>query len=237
MRDHPLMENSVTAAPLLVRKGITYTKLAVMQTGVGEERRGAVLHLGTGEGRRSRDNEQSRICEINIQKLLQMEVKNFLIKDKCVCVCVADRGELHRVAVVGQNATLLQEIPLFTSQEPVNNILLHQVEHLHNYSHILHTHRYMHTVMYSAYKNVFACVSRARLWWAALCLWLKSRLKAVLCITAVRCVPELEAWAVCGAQGKKPAGSQQQSEYYRNTTMKWKTSKNQRRRQTAALLG
>nr|XP_046236279.1 semaphorin-4F [Scatophagus argus]XP_046236280.1 semaphorin-4F [Scatophagus argus]XP_046236281.1 semaphorin-4F [Scatophagus argus] len=84
VRDHPLMENSVTAAPLLVRKGITYTKLAVTQTGSGEERRGAVFHLGT------------------------------------------DRGELHRVAVVGQNATLLQEIPLFTSQEPVNNILLYQ---------------------------------------------------------------------------------------------------------------
>ncbi|XP_029311310.1 semaphorin-4F [Cottoperca gobio] len=84
VRDHPLMENSVTAAPLLVRKGIRYTKLAVTQTGSGEERKGAVLHLGT------------------------------------------DRGELHRVAVVGQNATLLQEIALFTSQEPVNNILLHQ---------------------------------------------------------------------------------------------------------------
>uniref|UniRef100_A0A3Q3X936 Sema domain-containing protein n=1 Tax=Mola mola TaxID=94237 RepID=A0A3Q3X936_MOLML len=83
VRDHPLMENSVTAAPLLVRKGITYTKLAVTQTGVGEEWRGAVLHLGT-------------------------------------------RGELHQVAIVGQNATLLQEIPLFTSQEPVNNILLHK---------------------------------------------------------------------------------------------------------------
>lgn len=52
MRDHPLMENTVTAAPLLVRKGIAYTKLAVTQTGSGEERRGAVLHLGTGEGER-----------------------------------------------------------------------------------------------------------------------------------------------------------------------------------------
>lgn len=44
------MENSVTAAPLLVRKGIKYTKLAVTHTGVGDERRRAVLHLGTGEG-------------------------------------------------------------------------------------------------------------------------------------------------------------------------------------------
>lgn len=40
---------------------------------------------------------------------------------------VADRGELHQVAVVGQNSTLLHEIPLFTAQEPINNILLHQV--------------------------------------------------------------------------------------------------------------
>ncbi|MED6279840.1 hypothetical protein CHARACLAT_004827 [Characodon lateralis] len=84
VRDHPLMENSVTAAPLLVRKGIKYTKLAVTLMGEAEDRRGAVLHLGT------------------------------------------DRGELHQVAVAGQNATLLQEIPLFSSQEPVNNILLHQ---------------------------------------------------------------------------------------------------------------
>ncbi|XP_077962553.1 semaphorin-4F isoform X1 [Gasterosteus aculeatus] len=84
VRDHPLMDNSVTAAPLLVRKGIRYTKLAVTQTGSGDERRGAVLHLGT------------------------------------------DRGELHQVAVVGENATFLQELSLFTSQEPVNNILLHR---------------------------------------------------------------------------------------------------------------
>ncbi|XP_056156815.1 semaphorin-4F [Lampris incognitus] len=84
MRDHPLMENSVTSAPLLVRRGTTYTKLAVTLTGSGEGSGGAVLHLGT------------------------------------------DRGELHRVAVVGQNTTLLQEIPLFSAQEPVNNIVLHK---------------------------------------------------------------------------------------------------------------
>lgn len=35
------------------------------------------------------------------------------------------------MAVVDQNTTLLQEIPLFPSQEPINNILLHQVEHSH----------------------------------------------------------------------------------------------------------
>ncbi|KAM6949288.1 semaphorin-4F [Aplochiton taeniatus] len=84
VRDHPLMENSVTSAPLLVRRGTTYTKLAVTLTGGGGERKGALLHLGT------------------------------------------DRGELHRVAVVGQNTTLLQEVPLFSSQEPVNNIVLHK---------------------------------------------------------------------------------------------------------------
>uniref|UniRef100_A0A3P9MX61 Ssemaphorin 4F n=1 Tax=Poecilia reticulata TaxID=8081 RepID=A0A3P9MX61_POERE len=51
VRDHPLMENGVTAAPLLVRKGIKYTKLAVTLMGEAEDRRGAVLHLGTGEKR------------------------------------------------------------------------------------------------------------------------------------------------------------------------------------------
>ncbi|XP_053272688.1 semaphorin-4A [Pleuronectes platessa] len=75
------MENNVNAAPLLVRKGTRYTKLAV--TKIGAEPTGVVLHLGT------------------------------------------DRGELHQVEVVGQNTTLLQEIPLFASNEPVNNILLH----------------------------------------------------------------------------------------------------------------
>uniref|UniRef100_A0A674CAR5 Semaphorin-4F-like n=1 Tax=Salmo trutta TaxID=8032 RepID=A0A674CAR5_SALTR len=88
MRDHPLMENSVIAAPLLVRRGITYTKVAVTRTITGSDddqsNAATVLHLGT------------------------------------------DRGELHRVAVVGQNTTILQEIPLFTAQEPVNNILLHK---------------------------------------------------------------------------------------------------------------
>ncbi|XP_012676066.1 semaphorin-4F [Clupea harengus] len=86
-RDHPLMENSVVSAPLLVRRGITYTKLAVTLSSVNDDdkRTAVVLHLGT------------------------------------------DRGELHRVAVVGQNATLLQEIPLFSSPfEPINNILLYK---------------------------------------------------------------------------------------------------------------
>ncbi|KAJ8377315.1 hypothetical protein AAFF_G00261640 [Aldrovandia affinis] len=86
VRDHPLMENSVVAAPLLVRRGITYTRIAVTLTPAanGDQGSAAVLLLGT------------------------------------------DRGELHRVSVVGQNATLLQETPLFSAQEPVNNILLHQ---------------------------------------------------------------------------------------------------------------
>ncbi|XP_062850318.1 semaphorin-4F [Trichomycterus rosablanca] len=39
-----------------------------------------------------------------------------------------DRGELHRVAVVGQNTTLLEEIPLFPASEPVNNIILYKDE-------------------------------------------------------------------------------------------------------------
>ncbi|XP_036452121.1 semaphorin-4F isoform X2 [Colossoma macropomum] len=91
MRDHPLMENSVVSVPLLIRSGVTYTKLGVTLTTVsnGNIRRNAtVLHLGT------------------------------------------DRGELHRVAVVGQNATLLQELPLFHATEPINNILLHKDEAL-----------------------------------------------------------------------------------------------------------
>ncbi|KAL0969938.1 hypothetical protein UPYG_G00234810 [Umbra pygmaea] len=88
MRDHPLMENSVIAAPLLVRRGITYTKVAVTRTAMGLDENqsvaATVLHLGT------------------------------------------DRGELHRVAVVGQNTTLLHEMALFPTQEPVNNILLYK---------------------------------------------------------------------------------------------------------------
>ncbi|KAF5902475.1 semaphorin-4F-like isoform X1, partial [Clarias magur] len=91
VRDHPLMENSVVAAPLLVRSGITYTKLAVTLTPVsnGNSKLNAtVLHLGT------------------------------------------DHGELHRIAVVGPNATLLQELPLFPASEPINNILLYKDEAL-----------------------------------------------------------------------------------------------------------
>ncbi|CAL8384638.1 unnamed protein product [Arctogadus glacialis] len=45
-RDHPLMENSVTAALLLLRRGVTYTKLAVTLADAGP---GALLHLGIQE--------------------------------------------------------------------------------------------------------------------------------------------------------------------------------------------
>ncbi|XP_076843409.1 LOW QUALITY PROTEIN: semaphorin-4F [Brachyhypopomus gauderio] len=87
MRDHPLMENSVVSAPLLIRSGITYTKLAVTLATVSSGnsiQNATVLHLGT------------------------------------------DHGELHRVAIVGQNATLLEERPVFPASEPVNNILLYK---------------------------------------------------------------------------------------------------------------
>lgn len=61
------------------------------------------------------------------------------------------------MAVVGQNTTLLQEIPLFTAQEPVISILLHQVEHLHTYSHVLHKHTDVHGVISHAHKYAPLC--------------------------------------------------------------------------------
>ncbi|XP_077085699.1 semaphorin-4F isoform X1 [Siphateles boraxobius] len=90
-RDHPLMENSVVAAPLMIRNGITYTKLAVTlitPSSDTKQQTATVLHLGT------------------------------------------DHGELHKVAVVGPNATLIEEVTLFSFQEPVNNILLYKDEAL-----------------------------------------------------------------------------------------------------------
>lgn len=53
VRDHPLMENSVVAAPLMIRNGITYTKLAVNLTtapGGFKQQTATVLYLGTGTG-------------------------------------------------------------------------------------------------------------------------------------------------------------------------------------------
>lgn len=162
-----------------------------------------------------------------------MERKNFLIKDKRVYVCCrpwrappggSDGSECHLTS--GDSSFHLTgacQQYITTSGRAFAQL----------FTHILHTDSL--TLIYSVYINVFSCVSRARHWWAALCLWLKSRLKAVLCITAVKCAPEPEAWDVCGVI--KPAFSQQQSEYEWNITMKWKTSKNQKQRQTEALLG
>ncbi|KAI2662362.1 Semaphorin-4F [Labeo rohita] len=77
--------------PLMIRNGITYTKLAVtlpMASSDLKQHMTTILHLGT------------------------------------------DRGELHKVAVVGPNANLIEEVPLFSAQEPVNNILLYKDEAL-----------------------------------------------------------------------------------------------------------
>lgn len=109
------------------------------------------------------------------------------------------------MAVVDQNTTLLQEIPLFSSQEPINNILLHQVEHSLSHCYPKQT-GFFHAHMCLLH------VSRVALWWVAPCPWLKSRLKAAVFIPAVWSVPEPEVWAVCGAPKKKPAQKQQQSE-------------------------
>ncbi|XP_042171483.1 semaphorin-4F isoform X1 [Oncorhynchus tshawytscha] len=80
-KEHPLLTNTVDAAPLLVRRGTTYTRITATNISNSDA---ALLHLGT------------------------------------------DQGELHSVSIVGRTATLLQEIPLTTSVEPVNNILTHQ---------------------------------------------------------------------------------------------------------------
>ncbi|CDR00465.1 unnamed protein product, partial [Oncorhynchus mykiss] len=80
-KEHPLLTNTVDAAPLLVRRGTTYTRITATNISNSDA---ALLHLGT------------------------------------------DQGELHSVSIVGRTATLLQEIPLTTSAEPVNNILIHQ---------------------------------------------------------------------------------------------------------------
>lgn len=159
---------------------------------------------------------------------MQMEWTNFLIKDKCVYVCCrpwgappggSDGSECH-LASGDSSVHLTGACQQYITASGRAFAQL--------FTHVLHKHTDTLTLIYSVHINVFPCASRARLWWAALCLWLKSRLKAVLCITAVRCAPEPEAWAVCGAQVIKPAFSQQKSEYNRNITMKWKNSKNQK---------
>lgn len=74
VRDHPLMENSVTAAPLLVRKGISYTRLAVNQRGSSVDPRQVVLHLGTGEERRRRSDEWRGKKEMKDSFFIQCEL-------------------------------------------------------------------------------------------------------------------------------------------------------------------
>ncbi|XP_060775754.1 semaphorin-4F isoform X2 [Neoarius graeffei] len=137
MRDHPLMENSVVSAPLMVRSGVTYTKLAVTLTPVfnGNSKLSAtVLHLGT------------------------------------------DRGELHRIAVVGPNATLLQELPLFPASEPINNILLYKDEALVGSPHSLVKLR---TEGCSLYPTCEVC-ARAR---PLGCVWKKKEAACSLAVT------------------------------------------------------
>lgn len=57
------------------------------------------------------------------------------------------------MAVVGQNVTLLQETTLFTSQEPVNNILLHKVERTCTYTYYKHSRASFH---FSAILQLFS---------------------------------------------------------------------------------
>ncbi|XP_077598420.1 semaphorin-4F [Stigmatopora nigra] len=84
VKNHPLKEQCVNAAPILIRKGVTYTKVAASLIGRQGSPGEAMLFLGT------------------------------------------DFGELHVVAVIEENATLLREIALFDTTEAVNDILLHQ---------------------------------------------------------------------------------------------------------------
>lgn len=128
MRDHPLMENSVASAPLLVRSGVTYTKLAVTLTPVsnGNSKLNAtVLHLGTGE----KLNDEARKC---VTVCVCVPCNALCYITYIILLLCIDHGELHIIAVVGPNATLLQEVPLFPASEPINNILLYKVnKHKH----------------------------------------------------------------------------------------------------------
>lgn len=182
------MENSVSAAPLLVRKGTTYTKLAVTQA----ERKGAVLHLGTGKGRVRPD-----------------KMKSTRVSTKPPPICA------HRPRRAPSSGGSGPEHNLAAGDPSVPITGAHQQHIIAPGRASAHDYALIRTCLCRAH-TCWLRVSRVRLWWAATCMWPESPLKAAVFIPAVRCVPEPEVWVVNGTQRKKPARKQQQSECIRN---------------------
>ncbi|KAJ8247719.1 hypothetical protein GJAV_G00249510 [Gymnothorax javanicus] len=87
LRDHPLKERSVAAAPLLVRRGMAYTDIAVTLIAESSGKPTAILHLGTDTGELHRvlvDGSSATLLQV--LPLFQSPVSNMLLHQDAVIV-------------------------------------------------------------------------------------------------------------------------------------------------------
>lgn len=111
VKDHFLMDSVIRSSPLLLKRSVRYTQIAVHKI-QGMERAYDVLFIGTGSAGFPTETEHARTCV------------GFL---SICCFCLltlVDDGKLHKAINANDKMHIIEEMVLFPEPEPVQHIEL-----------------------------------------------------------------------------------------------------------------
>lgn len=112
VKDHFLMDSVIRSSPLLLKRSVRYTQIAVHKI-QGMERAYDVLFIGTG-------SEHARFTAGD-----QTRVRVGFINIDCFCLLtLVDDGKLHKAINANDKMHIIEEMVLFAEPEPVQHIEL-----------------------------------------------------------------------------------------------------------------
>ena len=119
VKDHFLMDSVIRSSPLLLKRSVRYTQIAVHKI-QGMERAYDVLFIGTGS---TRSTAESRPRRFAWAYPFVASVASILIDD----------GKLHKAINANDRMHIIEEMLLFPEPEPVQHIELDPQRVNHNW--------------------------------------------------------------------------------------------------------
>ncbi|MCJ8747120.1 hypothetical protein PDJAM_G00149770 [Pangasius djambal] len=116
-KKHPLMELRAEARPLMLTKGVNFTRIAVDRVNALDQRVYSVLFIGTARPLMLTKGVNFTRIAVDRVNALDQRVYSVLF------IGTAD-GWLQRVAIVGSEAHVIEEIQLFDWPQPVDSLTI-----------------------------------------------------------------------------------------------------------------
>lgn len=119
VKDHFLMDSVIRSPPLLLKRNVRYTQIAVHKI-QGMERAYDVLFIGTGK----RPFSQQRLCAPSSWASLTSVASGI--------INLVDDGKLHKAINANDKMHIIEEMVLFPEPEPVQHVELDPQRVNHN---------------------------------------------------------------------------------------------------------